>query len=208
MQLVLFPSELRSPALLSGSTSDVIQPGLGAGLVHRLFKGPIVSSVCKQIEWKLDVSSSVFKHIEALELSSSSQRPIKVEENRAGVEELKIWQRWGGAHRLTRHWMGMSSKIGTWSEKTVSQMSKLETHRPCESTKSSVCPSSWVGPHTDCTKLKESMTFQKFLEISSSGQQVWILKSPIIRTRSYLGRISAKNSERSLIKSLLYLGGR
>ena len=61
-------------------------------------------------------------------------------ESHLTVEELNIQQRW--------------KKISMWSEKTASQMSKLETHRPCESAKSSVCPSSWVGPHKDCTKLR------------------------------------------------------
>lgn len=84
-------------------------------------------------------------------------------------------------------------------------MSRLETSRLCDRTKSSVGPSSCVGPNTDCTV--RSITFNKLLEIGSSRQQVGMLKSPRIRTQSYFSSIEQTWTWKKLMSNLPFFLG-
>ena len=96
-----------------------------------------------------------------------------------------------------------SNNKGKWSENTLSQISVCDTDKPWQRTRSNVCPCSCVGPDTHYSKLKESIRCKKSFTNGLSGQHTWMLKSPKRRTRSYLGKLSARRSEKSFTKSCI-----
>ncbi len=107
----------------------------------------------------------------------------------------------------TEHERVILKTTDLWSENPVSIISKSQTVRPYDKTRSKVCPSLWVGPVTDCTRLNESIRFKNSLASPFEGQQIWILKSPSITSLSYFIIIPPKNPVNSEIKFLFTFGG-
>ena len=89
-----------------------------------------------------------------------------------------------------------------WSEGGNSLILILFTVIPDESTKSSVWPLMWVGPVTDCTRLKDSYSLIKSATNAEfEGQQTRRLKSLKINSLLYWGKIIDRRLENSSRKA-------
>lgn len=173
------------------------------------FRGAIEFKMLKQVVLKkLKCSSASKWHMEKF-VTWIAPNWTYLEQNSLPEHSVKIRVQCGGGECPSVFPSnGTENNIGMWSDKPGSPILMFNTDRPRDRIKSKVCPWTWVGPDTHCTKSKESIRLRKSCERGLESQHTWILKSPRIRILSWLVTISARNSANSLIKLLFAWGGR
>ena len=183
--------------------------GSGRGLESLCLRGATESSIVTQVVLKVSRSASakrgpVFSGVFRAVL-------LKIWEKSAAVRGFMARERRVGAAGLVPgQGIEILNRIGEWSEMHgMEKMSVTEIVTPRDKTRSRVWPFSCVGTEMDWVRLKASMRFKKSAARGRDTQQTeWTLKSPLINRKSKLTVAHDKKSLKSLIKSLLYLGGR